>query len=352
MFPLFLLDKIDKNTKDKNMNVSMWLKALQVIPRIEKPEWDRLDIISKWLISTRAAVLVMTFISAGIAGLMAWRAGDFHLGRWVLLVVGLIFAHATNNLINDLTDYKRGVDQNNYFRTQYGPQPLQQGLLTIRTLLVYIAVTGLIAVAAGVPLVISGGTLALWLMVAGVVFVLFYTFPLKYIGLGELAVLLIWGPLMVGGGYYVITGGWDWNVVWTSLPYALGPTAVLFGKHIDKIDADRAKKIRTMPVLLGEKAARYAVLGMIVLQYVLVIALVISGFFTPVMLLVLFALSAVPRVWSMYKEKKPTQRPADYDESIWPLWFSAISFFHNKRFGMFFLFGLILDILLKNFILG
>jgi 1,4-dihydroxy-2-naphthoate octaprenyltransferase len=77
MFPLFLLDKIDKNTKDKNMNVSMWLKALQVIPRIEKPEWDRLDIISKWLISTRAAVLVMTFISAGIAGLMAWRAGDF-----------------------------------------------------------------------------------------------------------------------------------------------------------------------------------------------------------------------------------------------------------------------------------
>ena len=59
------------------MNVRMWVKALQVIPRINKDEWDGLDFISRWLISTRAAVLVMTFISAGIAGLQALRAGQF-----------------------------------------------------------------------------------------------------------------------------------------------------------------------------------------------------------------------------------------------------------------------------------
>mgnify|MGYP001487013037 FL=1 len=333
------------------MNVSMWLKALRVIPRIDKAEWDRLDIISRWLISTRAAVLLMTFISAAIAGLFAWRAGAFDLGRWLLLTVGLIFAHATNNLINDLTDFKRGVDKDNYFRTQYGPQPLQQGLLTIRTLLIYIAVTGLIAIAAGLPLVVQGGSVALWLMVAGVVFVLFYTWPLKYIGLGEVAVILIWGPLMIGGGYYVISGAWDWNVVWASLPYALGPTTVLFGKHIDKIQADNAKGIRTMPVILGEKAARFAVLGMIALQYLTVIALVISGFFTPVMLIVLGGLTAIPRVWAMYKSPKPVTRPEEYDESIWPLWFSAISFYHNKRYGMFFLLGLILEIVLRLWIL-
>jgi len=329
----------------------MWLKALRVIPRIDKAEWDRLDIISRWLISTRAAVLLMTFISAAIAGLFAWRAGAFDLGRWLLLTVGLIFAHATNNLINDLTDFKRGVDKDNYFRTQYGPQPLQQGLLTIRTLLIYIAVTGLIAIAAGLPLVVQGGSVALWLMVAGVVFVLFYTWPLKYIGLGEVAVILIWGPLMIGGGYYVISGAWDWNVVWASLPYALGPTTVLFGKHIDKIQADNAKGIRTMPVILGEKAARFAVLGMIALQYLTVIALVISGFFTPVMLIVLGGLTAIPRVWAMYKSPKPVTRPEEYDESIWPLWFSAISFYHNKRYGMFFLLGLLLEIVLRLWIL-
>jgi len=329
----------------------MWLKALRVIPRINKVEWDQLDIISRWLISTRAAVLLMTFFSAAIAGLFAWRAGSFDLGRWLLLTVGLIFAHATNNLINDLTDFKRGVDKDNYFRTQYGPQPLQQGLLTIRTLLVYIAVTGLIAVAAGLPLIVQGGSIALWMMVAGVVFVLFYTWPLKYIGLGEVSVILIWGPLMIGGGYFVITGAWDWNVVWASLPYALGPTTVLFGKHIDKIEADKAKGIRTMPVILGEKAARFAVLGMIAVQYITVIALVISGFFTPVILIVLAGLTAIPRVWGMYKSPKPVTRPVEYDESIWPLWFSAISFYHNKRYGMFFLLGLLVEIVLRLWIL-
>jgi 1,4-dihydroxy-2-naphthoate polyprenyltransferase len=177
------------------MNFAMWAKALRVIPRISKEEWEKLDIISRWLISTRAAVLIMTFISAAIAGLLAARAGQFDLLRWVLLAVGLIFAHATNNLINDLTDYTKGVDKDNYFRTQYGPQPVQQGLMTVRQLLMYAGVTGLIALAAGIPLVISGGTLALVLLLAGVFFVLFYTFPLKYIGLGEIAVIIVWGPL-------------------------------------------------------------------------------------------------------------------------------------------------------------
>ena len=57
------------------MDVAMWAKALQVIPRITKDEWNRLDVISKWLISTRAAVLIMTFISAAIAGILAIRFG-------------------------------------------------------------------------------------------------------------------------------------------------------------------------------------------------------------------------------------------------------------------------------------
>ena len=65
----------------------------------------KLDIISRWLIATRAAVLIMTFISAAIAGLLAARDGQFDLGSWLLLVLGLVFAHATNNLLNDLTDY-------------------------------------------------------------------------------------------------------------------------------------------------------------------------------------------------------------------------------------------------------
>jgi 1,4-dihydroxy-2-naphthoate polyprenyltransferase len=328
------------------MNFAMWVKALQVIPRIEKDEWGRLDVVSKWLISTRAAVLIMTFISAAIAGLLALKAGQFNLGRWALLAVGLIFAHATNNLLNDLTDYRRGVDKDNYFRTQYGPQPVQQGLMTVRELMVYAIVTAAIALLAGIPLVVSGGWVAVGLLLAGAFFVLFYTWPLKYIGLGEIAVILVWGPLMIGGGYFVITGHWDWNVVIASLPYALGPTTVIFGKHIDKIEQDRAKNIHTLPVILGEKNARYTAIGMMALQYVSIIYLVAIGFFSPALLVVLLALFSLPKVVKMFLVPKPAQPPADYPADTWPLWFVAGAFGHNRSFGLWLLVGLILDLLL------
>jgi 1,4-dihydroxy-2-naphthoate octaprenyltransferase len=293
-------------------------------------------------------VLVITFISAALAGLLAYRAGKFDLGLWLLVTLGLVLAHATNNLINDVTDYFKGVDKDNYFRAQYGPQPLEHGLLTLRQVSVYIAVTGLAALAIGLYLAWLRGA-GVWLLLAsGVFFVLFYTFPLKYIGLGELAVLAVWGPLMIGGGYYVITGEWSWPVALAGLPYALGATTVIFGKHVDKVDADRAKHIRTLPVLIGEKAARYAVLGMMVLQYGAVLYLTVSGFFTPVVLVVVLALPTLKRVWAVYRQPRPAGPPADYPPNTWPLWFVAMAFEHNRVFGMFFLLGLIGDLALRG----
>ena len=52
------------------MNVAMWGKAVRVIPRVSKEEWSALDLISRWLIATRSAVLVMTFTASAIAGLL------------------------------------------------------------------------------------------------------------------------------------------------------------------------------------------------------------------------------------------------------------------------------------------
>ena len=330
------------------MNVAMWVKALRVIPRITKEEWDGLDVVSRWLIATRSAVLVITFISAALAGLLAAGAGKFNLGLWLLVMVGLVLAHATNNLVNDVTDYFKGVDKNNYFRAQYGPQPLEHGLMTLRQVIAYIAVTGLAALAIGLYLAWLRGT-GVWILLAtGVFFVLFYTFPLKYIGLGELAVLVVWGPLMIGGGYYVITGEWSWPVALAGLPYALGATTVIFGKHVDKVDADRAKHIRTLPVLIGEKAARYAVLGMMLLQYACVVYLIVIGFFTPVVLVVALALPTLKRVWQVYREPRPAGPPANYPPNIWPLWYVAQAFEHNRAFGMFFLLGLIADLVLRG----
>jgi 1,4-dihydroxy-2-naphthoate octaprenyltransferase len=296
--------------------------------------------------------LVLSFISATIAGLLALEAGQFNLGVWLLLVLGLVMAHGTNNLLNDYTDYARGVDKGNYFRAQYGPQPLEHGLLTKRQLLTYAAITGLIAAAAGAALIVYRGGLTPILMAIGAFFVLFYTFPLKYIGLGEVTLLVVWGPLMVGGGFYVLTGAWDWNVVLAGLSYSLGVTAALFGKHIDKLDMDSDKHIHTLPVLMGERLARISTVVVIILQYLIVGYLMIVGFFTPVMLVVFLSLPMFfQEVLPMYRHPRPAERPESYPAEAWPLWFVASAFRFSRRFGFLFLGGLILDVILRLLIL-
>ena len=333
------------------MNFSMWKKALNVIPEVSKQEWDALDVISKWLIATRAAVLVMTFISSALAGLFAWRDGSFSFLPWLFLTLGLILAHASNNIFNDYTDFVRGVDKDNYFRTIYGAQPVASGLMTKRQHLTYFAVTGLLALAAGLYLIfINASDPLIWILLGlGAFFVLFYTWPLKYIALGEVAVLVVWGPLMIGGGYYVLAHTWNWNVVIASLPYVLGVTTVIFGKHIDKFAIDKAKGIHTLPVVMGEKAARYAVIAMMVLPYIFTFYLIAVKFFTPVLLIVLFAIPTLRQVLPAFQKPKPETRPADFPDGQggWPLYFAPMGFWNNRKFGSLFMFGVLIDVLLR-----
>jgi 1,4-dihydroxy-2-naphthoate polyprenyltransferase len=332
----------------------MWKKALNVIPEVSKEEWDQLDVISKWLISTRAAVLIMTFISAALAGLFAWRDGSFAFVPWLALTLGLILAHASNNIFNDFTDYVRGVDKDNYFRTIYGAQPVASGLMTKRQHLTYFAVTGLLALAFGLYLIfINRNDPVIWILLGlGAFFVLFYTWPLKYIALGEIAVLIVWGPLMIGGGYYVLTHNWNWYVVLASLPYVFGVTTVIFGKHIDKYLIDKAKKIYTLPVVIGEKAARYSVLAMMILPYFFTVYLIAIKFFTPVMLIILFAISTLRQLLPAFLKPKPAERPADFPDGQggWPLYFAPMAFWNNRKFGSLFMLGLLVDVLLRIFI--
>ncbi len=333
------------------LDVAMWRKALNVIPAVSKQEWDQLDVVSRWLISTRAAVLIMTFLSAALAGIFAIRDQAFHFVPWLVLTFGLIMAHAANNIFNDFTDYVRGVDQDNYFRTIYGAQPIASGLMTRRQHLTYFAATGMLAILAGLYLLILNGwdSGILILIGLGALFVLFYTWPLKYLALGEITVMLVWGPLMIGGGYYVLTHNWDWNVVLASLPYVLGVTTVIFGKHIDKLAIDRQKRIFTVPVLIGEQAARYAVLVMMVLPYAITGYLIATKFFTPALLIVLLALPTFMKTAPALLKPKPETRPDGFPDGQggWPLYFAPLAFINNRAFGMRFLLAVIVDVALR-----
>ena len=313
------------------------------MPRPTEDQWKTLDIVSKYLIATRAAVILMTFISAAIAGILAWRDGVFDGPKWVMMTVGLMLAHATNNLINDYVDDAKGVDKQNYFRTQYGPQLLSQGYMSRAEFWVYMLVTGAAALAVGVVLSLQCGETVFWLFGAGAFFVIFYTWPLKYLGMGEPTVLIVWGPLMVAGGYMVMSGSWNWNVAWASIPYALGVTGVLFGKHVDKLQADAKKRIFTLPVLLGHKGSRYSIIGMMAAQYVLLVWLIAIGYFSPVMLICLYGLRPMWIVGTRLVKPPPTEEPEELPPGVWPLWYVALCFWYNARFGGLFLLGLLID---------
>ncbi|MGE0624028.1 MAG: sulfatase-like hydrolase/transferase [Pseudomonadales bacterium] len=316
--------------------------ALTAVPHVSAEAWRAASLPVRWLISARAGVLVMTFASASLGGLLGLSDPAWDPLAWGVCTLGLLLAHAANNQLNDLTDSARGIDEGNYFRVRYGAHVLEHGLLSRRGLIAYLAWTLGLAALAGAWLVWHTGPGLLLPMVLGGFFLLFYTWPLKQWGLGELAVLLVWGPLMVGGTDYAATGTWHWSVAVVGLLYAIGPTLVIFGKHIDKLDFDRAKGVATLPVRLGAVRARRWVRAMLVLQYLGVPIVVLLGWLPWPALLVLLALPKARRTWQVYGAPAPDTPPAGYPQSAWPLWYVAFAFDHTRLWSLLLLVGLCL----------
>ena len=192
-----------------SINISIWGKALRTVLKMSDEEFKALDPVAQWLVATRSAVFLMTFFSAVIGGLLAAADHAFSWPKFLLCALGLVLAHATNNLVNDYTDAARGVDKDNYFRTLYGPQVVEMGLWSKKKMRTVIAFTGLLAALCGFGLFLMSGIGVIWLTLIGAFFVMCYTWPLKYIGLGEPTVLLVWGPLMVAGTYFTMAGHWS-----------------------------------------------------------------------------------------------------------------------------------------------
>ena len=91
------------------------------------------DFVTRWLVLTRACVQPMTLTSAAIAGLLAVRAPGFSVWLFALAALGIVLAHAANNLVNDIFDESLGADTADYPRALYAPHPVISGMATRRT---------------------------------------------------------------------------------------------------------------------------------------------------------------------------------------------------------------------------
>ncbi len=340
-----------------NINFAMWRKAAwELIKMDDKKEWETLDVISKWLIATRSAVTTVTIYSCIIAGLLAWRDNNFAWLPWIILTLGLFIAHGTNNLLNDYTDYSRGVDNDNYFRTQYGVHPLVQGFWSKSQQIRWFITSGVIATLAGIYALFytNFNPQVIGLFVFGALILLFYTWPLKYWALGELAIFLIWGPIMIAGVYFVLALGSGgemsnlWKVALAGIPFGLSVASINVGKHIDKMVDDRQKGVGTFPVRVGQTFARYVNIAAIVIAYAVVIYLVATGYFSTFMLLILFAAQRALYAVMVLSKPRPDGPPKGF-EAFWPTWFSGFCFYHNRSFGGLFILGVLLDTIFRKF---
>jgi 1,4-dihydroxy-2-naphthoate polyprenyltransferase len=325
-----------RTTKNRNL---LWRWGF--VLRTCNPPPGKVDVVSKWLVLVRACVFPLTVTSAAIGGLLAVGEPGFDPWLFGLAGFGLLLAHAANNLMNDLFDLESSVDTQSYPRALYAPHPVLSGLISRRGLAVASLVVNALSLTVLVVLTVERGWPILAFALAGFFVSAGYAAPgvkLKKRGLGEPGVLIVWGPLMVGGTYYAATGSIPGSVLLASLPFALLSTTVLMGKHIDKLPWDGPANTRTLPVILGERRSRTLTLAMMVGFYVLIAVLVPTGAIPAYALITFLGLPRLMQVWKAYTEPRPAEPPKGYP--VWPLWYAPVAFVHSRRAGALLLLGL------------
>ncbi|MBV9822817.1 MAG: prenyltransferase [Actinobacteria bacterium] len=330
-----------------------WVGAFTGFYPAEASEFAELDPVTRFLYASRSVILVISAQSAVIAGLLALTDRRLHAIPFVLVLLGFVVLHAVSNLSNDYFGYRRGHDTADSPRRRYTLHPIASGAVTPRLLAGGLAVLGVLALAIAGYFIALRGWPALWLTVAGAVLLYAYDAApraLKELGLGEVAAFVVWGPLMIGGGYFVITGRFSADAVLASVPVGLGVASILVGKHIDQRMFDTSQQQRTLPVLLGERAARalnQAVLGA---MYAVTAAAVLFGALSPFALVVVLALPRALRAVRVMARPAPSEPPAGYVG--WPLWYHRVCLVHNRLFGWLFIAGLAVGAAVPDWRLG
>lgn len=214
--------------------------------------------------------------------------------KLLLVFVGTMLAHAGINIVSDYMDWRRGADT---WKVLGSSRVLVDGLIAPQVhLTLGIALIALAVIVGAVLVTLSGP--AVWILVAvGAAIGVFYTVPpigLKYRALGDLAVFVAFGPLMVLGAYYVQTSQLAWLPVLLSIPIGLLTVAILHGNNYRDISEDRAAGYTTIAGLLGPRGSAYYYVGLLMAAYAATIVYIAVGWLP---LWALGVLLSIPVAW-------------------------------------------------------
>jgi len=192
-----------------------------------------------WLILPRFQFLPLTVLMVSLGTAIAARDGYFHLGHFLISMMGSMLVHMTVNVINDYHDYVDGIDLNTQ-RTPFsgGSGILPSRLLKPKQAFWFATICLLIAMGIGFYFCIVKGWILFPLLLAAGFSAYFYNDYLSKWWMGEVFAGLNFGPLLVLGSYFVQTGRYSWETLFASLAPGILTTNLLFLNEFPDREAD------------------------------------------------------------------------------------------------------------------
>lgn len=240
-------------------SVMIWVRQEGYAARFREGVWRIMDPKI-----TLASVASMTLGAA-----LAAHDGPVAWGWLALCALGIFGIEAGKNAAGECVDWHSGADAGvaPEDRSPFsgGKRVLVDLLLTPEhTMLLAWAGFGL-GLASGLAIFLWREPQVVWVGVAGIALAWAYhgsPVRLSYRGLGELAVVLVYGPLIAGGTYLVQRGSWPAYVTWSAVPLGLLIGAFLWINEFPDARADSAAGKRTLVVRIGRPASAMAFLGL------------------------------------------------------------------------------------------
>jgi len=213
---------------------------------------------------------------------MAYGAGHWRGLIFAAITFAAVCIQIGTNYANDYFDFVKGVDRDD----RVGPtRATAAGLVTPRQMLIATLITFGLAGLTGLYLVWEGGLPILLIGLASIASGVLYTagpYPLGYIGLADVFVLVFFGPVAVGGTYYLLADSIKPEVIVAGLAPGLVATAILVVNNVRDRQADQATGKKTLAVRFGHRfgVVEYAfcLLGGISIPAMLVIATRTHGY--------------------------------------------------------------------------
>ncbi|MFH1653495.1 MAG: prenyltransferase [Pseudomonadota bacterium] len=213
----------------------------------------------------------------------------FKTFSFIITIVGVFFAHLSANTLNDIFDFKSGVDRFAYEKipenrgsSVCGSEILTSGKLSLdeakRAALIFLSIAGMCG---GILFILNGWVIALFAL-TGLMLAFFYCAPpVKYgyigRGIGEIAILISFGFLPVMGSFYVQAHSLNLKLLLASIPFGLFATLVLYNHHFSHVEADRAHGKNSPVVVLGKKNGRMVGSMILIATYIMIAANVMTG---------------------------------------------------------------------------